>query len=189
MVLTGLSAGVLLVSAIGLISARLLTTAALDNASRFAPGAEQRLLSDLDRLHNLGLLAGEGAAQDAAPVLNRLVQSDAPVDGMTPAWWAQPKAFIELEPYKAETHWLDHPELTSPLDVSVLKQLQAYDHWAWEASEPFRSHFETHPTSSPQPSRSPTTSRFSGSPRCDWRRAMPTATSQRRWPRWSTSRC
>ena len=144
MVLTGLSAGLLLVSAAGL-GARWLTTAALDNASRFAPGAEQRLLSDLDRLHNLGLLAGEGAAQDAAPVLNRLVQSDAPVDGMTPAWWAQPNAFVELEPYKAETHWLDHPELTSPLDVSILKQLQAYDHWAWEASEPFRSHFEAHP--------------------------------------------
>ncbi len=144
MLLTALSAGVLLVSAIGL-SARLLTTAALDNASRFAPGAEQRLLSDLERVHELGLLAGEGAAQDAAPVLNRLVQSDAPVDGMTPAWWAQPKAFVELEAYKAETHWLDHPELTSPLDVSVLKQLQAYDHWAWEASEPFRSHFEAHP--------------------------------------------
>ena len=145
MLLTALSAGVLLVSAIGLISARLLTTAALDNASRFAPGAEQRLLSDLERVHDLGLLAGEGAAQDAAPVLNRLVQSDAPVDGMTPAWWAQPKAFVELEPYKAETSWLDHPELTSSLDVSILKQLQAYDHWAWEASDPFRSHFETHP--------------------------------------------
>ena len=61
MVLTGLTAGVLLVSAAGL-SARLLTTAALDNASRFAPGAEQRLLSDLERVHELGLLAGEGAA-------------------------------------------------------------------------------------------------------------------------------
>jgi hypothetical protein len=145
LILGGILASALLLAGTALGAARYLTKTALDEGGSFAPGAEQRLLSDLERLHGLGLLAGEGTAQDAAPVLNRLVQSDAPVDGMTPAWWAQPKAFVELESYKAETSWLDHPELTSPLDVSILKQLQAYDHWAWEASDPFRAHFEAHP--------------------------------------------
>jgi hypothetical protein len=45
--------------------------------------------------------------------------------------------------------WLEHPEVTSTHDVSFLRDWLACDHWAWDASDPFRAPFAAHPEQAP----------------------------------------
>lgn len=97
------------------------------NAVAFPNGGQERLRADLERLGSLGLFSGRGRARDAAPTLNGLVAADGPVEGTTPAWWAENGAFAAFEPVAKE--WWAHPEITGSYDLSFLRDWRRFDHW------------------------------------------------------------
>lgn len=104
----------------------------------FAPDGEGRLRRDIIRLESVQLLRGRGEVRDAAPVLNRLLKSEVSSVDVHPAWWTDAgfyKTFKSLD--GEEAPWLDHPELTSSLDLSFLSEWRSWDHWDWRVSPPY----------------------------------------------------
>lgn len=95
------------------------------------------LLADLRRLQGLGLLAGRGTSADAAPELNRSFGADGPAEGAGQAPWAKRDFFAELDAVRQDGGWLEHPEIAAKYDVSFLAGWARYDHWAWDAAEPY----------------------------------------------------
>lgn len=150
-----ISGALLLLPALLIGGTRLATTRALaeDPAGRLTPEAEERLLADLERLHALGIFAGEGTERDAAPFLNPRIKWDRleQAVGATPASWATDdyeSLSRTVTKYSKGVGWLDHPEVTSGYDVSFLADLAHYDHWDWQASDPYLAHYKENPDES-----------------------------------------
>lgn len=115
------------------------------NANRITAEQTDRLIADLQRIHELDILKTTTRTRNAGVVLNPLIGLDDGTPAHNVQWWDNIKHSRFLNREKA--HWSTAPDDVEVGDLSILTQLMDYDHW--ETGRLPSEYTDAHPATGP----------------------------------------
>ena len=100
---------------------------ALQQVPPLTPEQTDRLIRDLQRATALDVLKMPTRARDAGSLLNPYIGLDDGTPAVEAVWWSDVTHAPRLN--RRDAHWSTAPDDVEIGDLSILKQLLAYDHW------------------------------------------------------------